>query len=261
MRRSPIRFFILTFALSAPFLLLAAVAPVELLPGLPISSLAAVCPGLAAVILLAHEGGRPQVRSLLRRAVDIAPIRPIWLLPILLLMPAERVVEFWLLRLSGIAVPAPSTGLLRPLALSAAFFVGALAEEVGWSGYAIDPIQRRIGASPAAILLGLMWAAYHYGTLVQAHRPLAWMLWWALGTVAIRVIIVWLYNNTGRSVLAASLFHMTVNVTWQLFPIAGSYYDPRISSLILTAVALGVALASPSGDRQSRLEQRAHRQS
>lgn len=65
----------------------------------------------------------------------------------------------------------------------------------------------------------------------------------ALGTIAARVIIVWLYNNTGRSVLAAALFHATQNVTWQLFPVQGSYYDPGVTSLILALVAAFVALA------------------
>jgi hypothetical protein len=30
---------------------------------------------------------------------------------------------------------------------------------------------------------------------------------------------------------------MTINLTWQLFPINGSYYDPFITSLITVGVA------------------------
>jgi uncharacterized membrane protein len=32
------------------------------------------------------------------------------------------------------------------------------------------------------------------------------------------------------------------NVTWQLFPINGSYYDPRVTSLIMAAVAVFVVI-------------------
>jgi uncharacterized protein len=46
---------------------------------------------------------------------------------------------------------------------------------------------------------------------------LSWIAWWSLGTVAARVIIVWLYDNTGGSVLAAAVFHDMVNVTYSLF--------------------------------------------
>ncbi|MEP7288205.1 MAG: hypothetical protein ABI947_20830 [Chloroflexota bacterium] len=52
------------------------------------------------------------------------------------------------------------------------------------------------------------------------------------------MIIVWLYNNTGKSVFAAALFHMMINVTWQLFPVNGSYFDPRIASSLLALVAV-----------------------
>jgi len=48
---------------------------------------------------------------------------------------------------------------------------------------------------------------------------------------------VWLYNNTGRSVFAATSFHMPINLTWQLFPVNGSYYDPAITGLMLVCVA------------------------
>ncbi len=102
---------------------------------------------------------------------------------------------------------------------------------------------RRVGgALVAAILLGGIWAVYHYVGLVQAHRSLEWIAWWTLYTVAGRVILVWLYNNTGRSVFAATLFHMTINVTWQLFPVEGSYFDPRVTGLILALLAVLILL-------------------
>lgn len=51
-------------------------------------------------------------------------------------------------------------------------------------------------------------------------------------------VMVWIFNNTGKGVFAAALFHMIINLTWQLFPVNGSYYDPRISGLILAVVAV-----------------------
>jgi uncharacterized protein len=50
--RSPLTFFLLVFALSVPFWLMGAVTGLELLPGLPVSSLMACCPLLAALILV-----------------------------------------------------------------------------------------------------------------------------------------------------------------------------------------------------------------
>lgn len=57
-----------------------------------------------------------------------------------------------------------------------------------------------------------------------------------------RVIIVWLYNNMGKSVFAGALFHTTINVTWQLFPIQGSFFEPRVTGAITALVAAAVAV-------------------
>jgi len=62
--------------------------------------------------------------------------------------------------------------------------------------------------------------------------------------VTARVIITWLYNNTGRSVFVATLFHTMMNLTWQLFPVNGSYayYDQLVAGLLTLAVAVVVVI-------------------
>lgn len=54
--------------------------------------------------------------------------------------------------------------------------------------------------------------------------------------------MVWLFNNTGKSVFGMALFHMTINVTRLLFQISGSYLDYRVAGLIVAAVAVIVAI-------------------
>jgi hypothetical protein len=56
--------------------------------------------------------------------------------------------------------------------------------------------------------------------------------------VATRILHTWLYNNTGKSVFGAALFHAMTNVSWQMLPNHGSHYDPRINGIILVMVAL-----------------------
>ena len=77
-----------------------------------------------------------------------------------------------------------------------------------------------------------MWAVWHWVPLMQAHRSPAWIAWWFLYTVASRVLIVWLYNNTGKSVFAAILYHDIMNVSWLLFPNYVSHWNPRTTGLI-----------------------------
>ncbi|MEP7288206.1 MAG: CPBP family intramembrane glutamic endopeptidase [Chloroflexota bacterium] len=83
---------------------------------------------------------------------------------------------FGIMRLTGTPVPAPQIALLPTLMLSVMFFIGALGEELGWSGYAIDPMQDRWGALQASLILGSVWAVWHYVPLVQANRSAAWIL-------------------------------------------------------------------------------------
>lgn len=98
-------------------------------------------------------------------------------------------------------------------------------------------MQDRWGAFLAAIFLGSVWALWHYVPLLQADRSPAWIAWWSLSTVAMRVIMVWLYNNTGKSVFAVALFHAMANIAWQMFPVHGSFFDYRINRLIMAVVA------------------------
>ena len=238
MKDSILKFFLLVVVLSIPFYLIGAVTGLTLLPGLPLSALAAFSPMIAAIILVHRESGNPGVVSLLRRSFDFRRIkRVVWYVPVLFLMPAVMILSFAVIRLSGVPVPTPRIEVLPALALLAAFFVAAVGEELGWCGYAIDPMQAKWGALQAGIILGVFWVVWHYPPLMQADRSMAWIAWWSLGSVSLRVIIVWLYNNTGKSVFAASFFHSTINLTWQLFPINGSYYDPFITGLITVGVA------------------------
>ena len=181
--------------------------------------------------------------ELLKRSFDYRRIRTkVWYAPLLFLMPGVTVVAYGLMRLMGQPLPIPQFQGPQALALFIALFIPALCEELGWSGYVVEPMQERWNALEAAVLIGLIWAAWHWIPLLQAHRSADWIGWWSLYTVASRVLIVWLYNNTGGSLFATVLYHDMMNLCWQMFPIHGSYWDPRITSLIVTFVAVVVTV-------------------
>ena len=241
--RSPLTYFVLTFALSIPFWVAGALTNFQLLPAIPISALGLLCMVGAASILVYRANGRAGVAALLKRSFNFKRVSAkIWYVPTILLMPGIRVLSSVAMRRMGVALPVPQFSLATPLILFDVFFISAIGEELGWMGYAIDPLQDRFGALGGALLLGVVWAVWHFIPLLSVQRSPAWIAWWALGTLAIRVIITWLYNNTGRSVFVAVLFHAMINVTWQLFPVNGSYYDPRVTGLIFAAVAVVVVI-------------------
>jgi membrane protease YdiL (CAAX protease family) len=237
-------FFALVFALSIPFWLLGTLYPIQLLPGLPISGLAAFMPALAALILVYRSGHLPAALQLLGRSFDFNRIRnKMWYLAVLLINPAIAVVAYGVMRALGQPLPSSSPLTLAGFPLFVSFFIAALGEEIGWTGYATDPLQRRWGTVTAGILLGLVWAVFHFVPLTQAHRSAEWIAWWSLSTISLRMIMVWLYVHAGKSVFAAAIFHAMINLCWQLFPVNGSFYDPRIFGLITLCFAIAILAA------------------
>jgi uncharacterized protein len=238
---SPLRFFALVLALSFPFWALGAMTRLQLLPGLSVTALMGFCPLVAAAMLVYRDRGIGGVFALLKRSWDFKRINAKgWFLPIFLLMPALTTLSIVCLHFNGTPLPSLQFPIQTGVAIFVAFFIGALGEELGWSGYVTDPMQSRWGALGASLLLGAVWAAWHVVPYMQAHRPVSWMGWYALSTVATRVVMVWIFNNTGKSVFGAAVFHAMLNLCWLLFP--EEYLDPRFIGLAMSGVATCVVI-------------------
>ncbi len=237
------RFFILAFLLIIPFWILNALKPVQILPGIPLSAIGAFIPALAGFILVSLYSGRSGAIQLLRRSFDFRRIKDKkWYIPVVLINPVIALIAYAIIRLGGTTIPNPGSIIITIVPLFIVFFIAALGEEIGWSGYATEPMLRRWGACITAILLGLVWVAYHVVPLLQVNRSVGWIAWWSLDTLALRIIMVWLFIHTGKSVFAAAVFHAMINLSWQLFPVNGSYYDPRIFGLVTFFIALIILL-------------------
>ena len=85
---SPFKFFLGVFMVAVPFWLIGQYADLELLPGLPVSSLAVFCPVTVAAVLVYTAGGGGALVELLKRSFDVERIgSKIWYLPAGLLVP------------------------------------------------------------------------------------------------------------------------------------------------------------------------------
>jgi uncharacterized protein len=238
-----VTFFILVFALSVPFWLIGAQSRLQLVEGLPITTLMVFCPLIAASVLVYRENGLAGVTALLERAFDYSRIRAmVWYLPIVLLNPTVMIISYGVMRWPGMPLPAPEVSVVTALIMFVVLFIFAVGEEAGWMGYAIDPMQERWNALQASLLLGLVWAVWHFVPLLQLGRSPFWIAGWSVSTLALRILIVWLYNNTGSSVFAAILFHTMSNLSTFLFPNRGSHYDAWVSGPILATVATVVTI-------------------
>lgn len=210
---------------------------------LPVSALMVICPLGAAIGLTWRDRGVAGVRRLLRRALDVRRIRPRWLyVPILGLLPAVAMCAYVVQRAVGQPVPAPIIPLGATVGFSIAYLISTACEQLGWTAYATDALLERHGALTAALTVGVIWALWHVIPYVQAGRSAGWIFWQCLFTVALRVVIVSAYLATGRSVAAAILVHTSADLSWSLFPVFGSHYDPVVTGVVLTAVAVTITV-------------------
>lgn len=231
-------FLLLLFGLSAPCWLLGAIYDVQIFPGFKLFQLPLAFPMVAALILIYWESGKAGVIALLKRTYDVRNFKPkIWLLPILLISPSIGFLNYWILRLSGTSIPEPDFSFAVMLGYSIVFFM-TYGEELGLTGYAIAPMQHRYSALKSGILLGLIQTGYHIpGFIISGYYSSEWIFWHCLYIIATRVLFVWVYNNSGRSLFSMALFHWTFGLFWSLWPQdnlqrAVPFYDPRFCALL-----------------------------
>jgi|GEM_PF-2369365 len=86
-------------------------------------------------------------------------------------------LAFGLMRWLQMPTPKQNMSLLDAVLLFLLFFIGAIGEEVGWTGYVTDPLQNRFGALKAALIIGTVWAVWHIIPFIQAYRTPIWILW------------------------------------------------------------------------------------
>jgi membrane protease YdiL (CAAX protease family) len=168
---------------------------------------------LLAFLVVAASGGRAGVRDLAGRCLRwrvgvrwylVALVAPPVALPLGAAVlfgaaPLRALFDQWAL------LP---TGFLPRLLVGIVLF--NVAEEIGWMGFLQAWWQDRYGPLKACLLVTIPFALFHLPVLfVDEGLALALALLPPLAVVhlAARVVMAWLYNSTGRSVLLVGLFH------------------------------------------------------
>ena len=120
-------------------------------------------PLIAAFLLTGLSEGKPGMKALWKRFWNRDLHIP-WLLVALLLNPAIRLVNSLIDR----AISGASYPILIPDFLSAFLFgiVVGIREEFGWRGYVLPRFQAKWNALSSSIILGILWAAWHWGQWV-----------------------------------------------------------------------------------------------
>lgn len=213
-------------------------------PRLIIMTLAAWGPIIAAFAVTAFTEGKPGVRALWRRFWN-RNMSTRWLLVTLLFLPAVELAANLITRLvDGQDYPiffsyTPPWSILFSFVL--AFIFNGVFEEFGWRGYVLPRFQARWNALTSSIILGVIWAAWHFGQwFVPGSNLYERNFWlWSLGTILLSILITWIFNNTHGSVLAASLFHGMINTGTFWFQLDWRFYVIELLAVILIVIIFG----------------------
>jgi len=217
-RRHPlITFFVLAYALTwileSPLVFLG--DSVSDTQSLVLVILASNVPSALGIVLTAIVLGRGALRKLLGQLL-IWRVDVRWYLVMILGPVALAGGAVALNTLMG----GPALSLGMPL-LGVAFFLAfsifpgsALGEEIGWRGYALPRLQARRSALSASLLLAPIWALWHLPLWLTGepfHTPTLYAAF-VVSAFALSVILTWVYNSTGGSLLMVVLLHATVNL-------------------------------------------------
>jgi len=184
-------------------------------------------PLVGAFLMTYRKDKREGVINLLKKALYIKSSN-IWLLPAFLMLPLMIGASFFIYMIIYGAESMPDMiiisqpWLIIPLFIYSLFALGALQEEFGWRGYALEKMQQRFNALISSIILGMFWALWHLplffieGTM-QSSIPFYIFF---INVISISIMYTWLYNNSRSSVLIVLIFHGMHNTAYNIFPIS-----------------------------------------
>jgi len=232
-RRWPITtFYLLTLAITWPMGLLP--------PGVSIAAIA-----VAALI-----DGRREVGALLRR-VTVWRVGVRWYLiallgPVALLAAAASVN---VLAGAQVVTEGPLVDWLELGRLFGVQVVGVFAgawEELGWRGFALPRLLKRVSPLAASLGLGVLWAVWHIPLFMSGDLPWAD----AAALVVLSILFSAVFVRTKQSVLIAFLMHAAFNAAGGIAILLFEGSDRVQMYWSMTAVTAVVALAAIS--RQAR---------
>ena len=132
-------------------------------------------------------------------------------------------------------------------------------EEIAWRGFALPRLQARFSALAASLILGILWAVWHFPLLLNPKNPMSGYPWhmMVINISAMSIIYAWLYNNTRGSLLLATLFHAASNTVAFILVAALSseafalHYQYLTWVIVDAAIVIALAYGANSLSRQA----------
>jgi uncharacterized protein len=200
-----------------------------------------VGPLIAAVAVTAIIEGSHGVRDLRQRMFRWRLGRRGWALalgtPLLLLVLGLAFDSHRSWTELGLLNGLPAFG---PIFTWAAFvFVNGIGEETGWRGFVLPHLRQRHGLVDSSLRLTLIWGAWHIPLffIVDSFRGfnVGTLVGFGFGLACGSLVLCWLYESTGASILAVAVWHGTYNL-------AAGTGNSAVRSAVVTIVVIAWAV-------------------
>jgi membrane protease YdiL (CAAX protease family) len=209
-----------------------------------------LAPALAALVVTGAVDGRAGVRALAARVLRWRMGGPAALVAV---APA---LGFAALAAAGFTGSASDLGRMNgfPITTAGALFAFVLlangvGEELGWRGFAHARLRRRHGPLAASLAVAPVWALWHvplFGMLEgYGGFHAGTLVGFAVRLAGASIVLGWVYDRSGGSVLASALFHTTFNLCTAT-PAAHGVPAAVLTSAVMI-VAVGMAIAGSRG--------------
>jgi uncharacterized protein len=198
-------------------------------------------PAFVALVLTGLRAGKAGVRQLLVGMLPRPNGLPWYVFAFLIPIAAVYVA---LAINTAFGVPSPNSWLPA----DGMFLLGLLVfqlllltpgEEIGWRGFALPRLQERLGSLGGTLLLAALWLGWQaplFFTMGSAQVGRS-LIVYAFALLAWSLIMTWLYNSSGGSILTAVLFHTSANVVGYTLP-----FDAGLTVLLVLLLVGGGAI-------------------
>jgi uncharacterized protein len=209
-------------------------------------------PTVAALVMTAALQGRPGLTRLWAR-MRAWRVGSRWYGAALLLIPLFYLVGTVVLP-GALASYAPESLVVLVITWIIVLTLGGviggpLGEEPGWRGFALPRLQAQLGPLGGTLLLGFVWAGWHFPQFLMPEwadqnggLSVATLAIFVATVLSVAVILTWIFNHTGGSVLLAMVAHSSVNTSQAvlnpLFPAVNSDLNGLLGFGILAIVIL-----------------------
>jgi membrane protease YdiL (CAAX protease family) len=113
-------------------------------------------------------------------------------------------------------------------------------EEVGWRGYLLPLLRKKLNPFMATLILTGMWAFWHVPMFFYRtgylDTDLFFIVGWSLSLLMGSLFLTWIYENSGQKTMVCILFHGTLNAFFTMQASQGNITN--LMGAMLTIIVL-----------------------